>query len=392
MSNKLSNRANSIELSGIRKFYNKVQKVEGSISLTLGQPDFKVPKVIKDGMILAIEENKTVYTANAGIVELREEISNYLRGFNINYDKDEICVTVGGSEGLTTTFLAIINSGDKVLIPSPGYPAYESNTKLCGGIPIEYSLNEKDFSLELQKLEELIEKEKPKAIVISFPSNPTGGILSKENKEGLIEILKNKDILIITDEIYTSIYYGGEYHSLAQSREVLNKIIYVSGFSKMFSMTGLRLGYVCASPEIMNGILKVHQYNVSCATSIVQYGVMEGLKKGLTEVEKMKGEFEKRRDYVYDRLIKMGLTTNMPQGAFYIFPSIKKFGMTSEAFCDKLLYEKKIAVVPGSAFGTKGEGYFRISYAYSMEELTLALDKIEEFIGELCTVDEKKRS
>lgn len=383
MGNKLSNRANSIELSGIRKFYNKVQKVEGAISLTLGQPDFQVPKVIKDGMILAIEENKTVYTANAGIIELREEISNYLKGFNIKYDKDDICVTVGGSEGLTTVFLALINSGDKVLIPSPGYPAYESNTKLCGGIPIEYSLNENDFSLELKKLEELIENEKPKAIVISFPSNPTGGILSKENKEGLIEILKNKDILIITDEIYTSIYYDKEYHSLAQSSEVLNKIIYISGFSKMFSMTGLRLGYVCASPEIMSGILKVHQYNVSCATSIVQYGVVEGLKKGLIEIEKMKDEFEKRRDYVYARLIKMGLTTNKPEGAFYIFPSIKKFGLTSEEFCDKLLYEKKIAVVPGCAFGTMGEGYFRISYAYSMEELTLALDKIEEFICEL---------
>lgn len=380
---KVSNKANSIELSGIRKFFNKVQKVEGAISLTLGQPDFPAPDAIKEGMINAIQENKTVYTANAGIVELREEISKYLKGFDIDFDKEEICITVGGSEGLMTSFMTVINEGDKILVPSPGYPAYISNTKLCGGIPIEYKLDENDFSIDVKDLEKIIDREKPKAIVISLPSNPTGAIFSKEKCDELFNLLANKDILIITDEIYTAIYYKEQYYSIAQKKELLDRIIYISGFSKMFSATGIRIGYVCAKGELYNGILKVHQYNVSCAPSMAQYGVLNGLKHSSKDVEFMNEKFRERRDYVYDRLVKMGLQVNKPEGAFYIFPSIKKFNIKSEEFCDRLLQEKKVAIVPGDAFGTFGEGYIRISYAYAQEQLERALDALEEFIEQL---------
>lgn len=379
---KISNKANSIELSGIRKFFNKVQKVEGAISLTLGQPDFPAPDAIKEGMIKAIQENKTVYTANAGIVELREEISNYLKDFDIDFDKEEICITVGGSEGLLTSFMAIINEGDKILVPSPGYPAYLSNTKLCGGTPIEYKLDENDFSINVKELEKIIDVEKPKAIVISLPSNPTGAILPKEKLDELYNLLIDKDILIITDEIYTAIYYKEKYYSIAQKKELLDRIIYISGFSKMFSATGIRIGYVCAKGELYNAILKVHQYNVSCAPSMAQYGVLNGLKLSSKDVEFMNEKFKERRDYVYDRLVKMGLEVNKPEGAFYIFPSIKKFNIKSEEFCDRLLQEKKVAIVPGDAFGTFGEGYIRISYAYAQEQLEKALDALEEFIGQ----------
>lgn len=380
---KISNKANSIELSGIRKFFNKVQKVEGAISLTLGQPDFPAPEAIKAGMIKSIEENKTVYTANAGIAELREEISKYLNTFSIDYNKEEVCITVGGSEGLMTSFMAIINDGDKILVPSPGYPAYISNTKLCGGIPIEYKLDEEDFSINIKELEKFIDEEKPKAIVISLPSNPTGAILSKEKLEELYNLLVNKDILIITDEIYTAIYYKEHYYSIAQKKDLLDRIIYISGFSKMFSATGLRVGYVCAKGELYNAILKVHQYNVSCATSVSQYGVLNGLINSISDVEIMNEKFRERRDYVYNRLVKMGFVVNKPEGAFYIFPSIKKFNIKSEEFCDRLLQEKKVAIVPGDAFGTFGEGYIRISYAYAQEQLEKALDALEEFIKTL---------
>lgn len=382
MKNSISNNVQNIEISGIRKFYNKVVKVPNAISLTLGQPDFEVPRVIKDSMIKAIEENKTTYTSNAGILELRSEISKYLKRFNIKYNEDEICITVGGSEGLTSVFRAIVNEGDKVLIPTPAYPAYESCTKMMGGKVLNYELNQGDFSINLNTLEKIIKDEKPKVMILSFPSNPTGGILNKDERDKLSKIIKDNDILVITDEIYTAVYYEDKYYSIAQCEEIRENIIYVSGFSKMFSMTGLRIGYVCATERLMNGIMKVHQYNVSCAPSIAQWGAYEGLVNCLKDVEYMKNEFKSRRDYVYSRLIDMGFEVNIPKGAFYIFPSIKNFSMESEEFCDKLLSEAKVAVVPGNAFGKGGEGYIRISYAYSMKELEEAMNKMEKFIKE----------
>lgn len=373
-----------MEISGIRKFFNKVSKVDGAVSLTLGQPDFSVPQKIKKAMINAIEENRTGYTSNAGIEELRSAISNYLsKYFNINFDKDEICLTVGGSEGLLSTFTALINSGDKVLIPTPAYPAYESCVKLLGGEILNYYLKE-DFSIDFNKLEEIILKESPKIMVLSYPSNPTGAVLSKEDRDKLYTLIKDKDIMVISDEIYSSLVFEDEYYSIAQYEDIKNKIVLVSGFSKMFSMTGLRLGYICASPTLMGNIIKVHQYNVSCAPSIVQWGAYEGIKNCLDDVEHMKSEFVKRRDYLYKKLLSLGFEVNLPKGAFYIFPSIKNFNMSSDEFCERVLHEAKVAMVPGSAFGGGGEGHIRISYSYSMEELQEALERIEKWIRIIC--------
>ncbi|WP_195970328.1 pyridoxal phosphate-dependent aminotransferase [Clostridium thermobutyricum] len=371
----------SVQISGIRKFYNEVVKVKDAISLTLGQPDFNTPNCIKEEMKKAIDEDKTTYTPNAGIIQLREEISKYLKTLNINYSKEDICITVGGSEGLYSVFQSLVNPGENVLIPTPAYPAYESIVKIIGGKVFNYKLNE-DFSLNIEEIKRSLDESNSKILVLSFPTNPTGAILDKEGRDKLIKLIKDREIIVITDEIYASIIYD-DYYSIAQEDEILDKVIYISGFSKMFSATGLRIGYVCAKKDLMNEIMKVHQYGVSCATSIVQYGMISGLKNGLSEVDKMKQEFKNRRDFVCERLTKMGLEHTVPKGAFYIFPSIKKFNLSSYEFCRKLLNEEKVACVPGDAFGEGGEGYIRISYCYSIEELKLALDKIENFIKRL---------
>ncbi|CDM67951.1 putative aminotransferase YugH [Clostridium bornimense] len=378
----LSDRVNSIEISGIRQFYNKVRKVDGALSLTLGEPDFDVPSSIKKYMGEALDKNITHYTSNEGLLSLRKKISSYLDEFKIHYDEEEICVTVGGSEGLASVFGAIINPEDKVLIPSPGYPAYSALTKLYGGEEVLYKLKE-DFSIDVEKLRKLIEEEKPKAIVISYPSNPTGATLSKNNCVELYELLKDKEIFIITDEIYSGIVYEEEYNSLAQFEELKEKTIYVSGFSKLFSMTGLRLGYVCASPKYIKGIIKYHQYNVSCAHSVTQYAVAEGFDEALQESKKYVGEFRKRRDYIIERLKDMGMETYIPGGAFYVFPSIRKYGMSSQDFCEEFLNQYKVAIVPGDAFSSGGEGFVRISYAYSMDQLKDGMDKLEKFLKHL---------
>lgn len=370
-----------VRISGIRKFYNEVKKVEGAISLTLGQPDFQMPEIVKKALIEAVENNKTTYTENLGILELRTEISKYLGAKGINYNENDICITVGGSEALFTIFTALLNKGDKVLIPTPAYPAYESIVKIIGGEVVNYSLND-DFSINIEELKEYIEKEKIKYLVLSLPSNPTGAILSNEEKESLVKLIKEEDIIVISDEIYESLCYG-EYNSVAQCSDVLEKIIYVNGFSKMLSMTGLRVGYFACKEEMMNELIKVHQYNVSCAPSISQWAVVEGLKRGLNDVAKMKLVFEKRRQFVIKELEDIGLDVVEPMGAFYVFPSIKKFNISSEEFCLRLLNEYKVACVPGSAFGIGGEGYIRISYCYSDEQLKEALLKIKAFCNTL---------
>lgn len=377
----LSSNIDNIEISGIRKFYNKVAKIEGAISLTLGEPDFKIPGEIKEAMKKSIDEDRTTYTPNAGIEELREEISKYLESLNISFSREEICVTVGGSEGLLSTFTGILNPGDKVLIPSIAYPAYENCVKILGGEVINYNIKE-DLSLDMEQLERVIEKECPKVMVVSYPSNPTGQLLTKDQCNRLFNILKDKDILIVSDEIYSSIVFG-EFNSISQYGKLKDKLILIGGFSKMFSMTGIRIGYVCATEWILNNIIKVHQYNVSCAPSIGQYGALEGLRKSMYHIEHIKSDLKLRRDYVYDRLVSMGLEVIRPEGAFYIFPCIKSFGFSSEDFCDKLLQDTKVAVVPGTAFGRGGEGYVRISYCYSMEELKLSLDLMEQWLNQM---------
>ncbi|AOR23991.1 pyridoxal phosphate-dependent aminotransferase [Clostridium taeniosporum] len=377
----MNSRVEKIQISGIRRFYEKVQKVEGAISLTIGQPDFNVPIDIKKAMIDVIKKDKTTYTSNAGIEPLREEISNYLRKFNINYDKEEICITVGGSEGLFAVLSAIINQEDKILIPSPAYPAYESISNIIGAKVVNYSLND-DFTLNVDEIKRKIKEENIKYLLISFPSNPTGAILSKENRNELIKLIKENDIIVITDEMYSAIIFD-EYYSVAQESEILDKVIYVSGFSKIFSMTGLRVGYFACKNKFMKEIIKVHQYAVSCAPSIAQWGALEGLKKSLDDVENMRKTFELRKRYCIKRLNDIGIEVIEPKGAFYIFPSIKKFNMSSEDFCTRLLKEEKLACVPGTAFGTLGEGYMRISYCYSNEVLSEAFNRLEKFIKKL---------
>ena len=367
-----------IEISGIRKCFNKLQEVPDAISLTLGQPDFKVPDTIKRAMIDAINNDNTIYTANAGIYELRKEISSYLRSYNINYEPEEVCITIGGSEGLYSALSALINPGDRLIIPSPGYPAYKSIGTILGAEIEEYSLQE-DFSLNYEDLEEKIKKGSNNILVISFPSNPTGAILSFEDREKLHKLIKDNEILVITDEIYSALCYS-DYYSIAEHQDIKEKIIYVSGFSKMFSMTGLRVGYICAPKEILKEIMKVHQYNVSCATSISQYAALEGLRSSMEDVAYMKEVFRERRDFVYNKLIGLGFQCNLPEGAFYVFPSIKSFNMKSEEFCDDLLYNGKVACVPGTAFGSKGEGFIRISYSYSKEELQKGFNRIGKWL------------
>ena len=367
-----------IEISGIRKFFNKLQEVPDAISLTLGQPDFKVPERIKRAMVDAINNDNTIYTANAGIYELRKEICTYLGGYNINYEPEEVCITVGGSEGLYSALSALINPGDRLIIPDPAYPAYKSIGTILGAEIDEYKLQE-DFSLNFEDLKLKIKKGSKNILVLSFPSNPTGAILSLEDRKKLQELIKENEILVITDEIYSALCYS-EYYSIAECQDIKEKIIYVSGFSKMFSMTGLRVGYICAPKEILREIMKVHQYNVSCATSISQYAALEGLRSSLGDVSYMKETFRERRDFVYHKLLKLGFKCNFPQGAFYIFPSIKGFNMKSEDFCDDLLYEGKVACVPGTAFGARGEGFIRISYSYSKEELQEAFNRMEKWI------------
>lgn len=375
----ISNNVKNIEISGIRKFYNKVSKVDGAISLTLGQPDFPVPCKVKEAMIKALENNKTTYTANAGLLELREEISKFLKEMDMDYSEDEICVTVGGSEGLFSVFAALINSKDKVLIPTPAYPAYESCVKLFGGEVINYNLYS-GFQPDFAELEEIIIREKPKVLVVSYPSNPTGAVLSKEALDKFCKIIKENKIIVISDEMYSSLCFEDKYYSIGQLKEIKDKVIIVGGFSKMFSMTGLRVGYVCAVNPYIENVIKVHQYNVSCAASISQWGAYEGLRSCKSDIEYMKNEFIKRRDYLYKRLIELGFAVEIPKGAFYIFASIDKFNMKSEEFCERLLNEAKVAVIPGTAFGIGGEGYIRISYSYSMEELTEAMNRIEKWI------------
>lgn len=376
----MNKRVEKIQISGIRRFAEKVKKVEGAISLTIGQPDFNVPIVVASGMINAVETNKTSYTSNAGIDELREEICTYLRSFNIKYNKDEVCITVGGSEGLFSVFFALMNTGDKILIPGPAYPAYENISTMIGADVVHYRLND-DFTINIDEIKNKLDTEDIRYLMLSFPSNPTGAILTKDQRDELIEIIKEREITVITDEMYASIIFD-EYYSVAQCDSIRDKVIFVGGFSKMFSMTGLRIGYVACSDIYMKEIMKVHQYGVSCAPSIAQYGALEGLKKAMEDVEKMKESFERRKNYCIKRLKELNIDVVDPKGAFYIFPSIKKFNISSEEFCERLLNEGKVGFVPGNAFGDFGEGYMRISYCYSDEILKEAFDRLEKFIGD----------
>ena len=385
MRNPLSDKIVSIEPSGIRKFFDIVNEMKDAISLGVGEPDFDTPWHIREEGIYSLERGRTFYTSNAGLKELKEEIAAYLdRRFDLPYDPGhEIVVTIGGSEAIDAAFRAMLNPGDEVLLPQPSYVSYEPCIVLADGVPVPIALREEDgFKLTKELLLGAI-TDKTKILVMPFPNNPTGAIMTKEDLEEIVDVIIEKDLFVISDEIYSELTYGSNHVSIASFPGMIERTIVINGFSKSYAMTGWRLGYACGPRVIMDQILKIHQYAIMCAPTTSQYAAVSALKKGDADVERMRTAYNQRRNYLMRRFDKMGLQCFEPFGAFYVFPSIKEFGLTSEEFATRLLQQEKVAVVPGTAFGTSGEGYVRISYAYSIEDLKEALERVEHFIAGL---------
>ncbi len=385
MRNPLSDKIVSIEPSGIRKFFDIVNEMKDAISLGVGEPDFDTPWHIREEGIYSLERGRTFYTSNAGLKELKEEIAAYLdRRFDLPYDPGhEIVVTIGGSEAIDAAFRAMLNPGDEVLLPQPSYVSYEPCIVLADGVPVPIALREEDgFKLTKELLLGAI-TDKTKILVMPFPNNPTGAIMTKEDLEEIVDVIIEKDLFVISDEIYSELTYGSNHVSIASFPGMKERTIVINGFSKSYAMTGWRLGYACGPRVIMDQILKIHQYAIMCAPTTSQYAAVSALKKGDADVERMRTAYNQRRNYLMRRFDKMGLQCFEPFGAFYVFPSIKEFGLTSEEFATRLLQQEKVAVVPGTAFGMSGEGYVRISYAYSIEDLKEALERVEHFINRL---------
>ena len=387
MRNPLSNTIVTIPPSGIRKFFDIVSEMEGAISLGVGEPDFDTPWHIREEGIYSLERGRTFYTSNAGLKELKEEISRYLkRRYHVLYDySNEIMVTVGGSEAIDIALRAMINpgAGEEVLIPQPSYVSYVPCTVLAGGVPVIIELEAKDdFRLTPEKL---LEKITPntKILVLPFPNNPTGAIMEKEDLEAIAKIVIEKDLFVISDEIYSELTYKGEHTTIASFPGMKERTVLINGFSKAFAMTGWRLGYACAPEQILTQMLKIHQFAIMCAPTTSQYAGVEALRNSDEDVKNMREAYNQRRRYLMHEFKEMGLDCFEPYGAFYTFPCIKRFGMTSDEFATRLLREEKVAVVPGTAFGDCGEGYLRISYAYSLEDLKKALERIKRFINKL---------
>ncbi len=375
-----------IQPSGIRKFFDIAQQVEGVISLSVGEPDFKTPWAARKEAITVLEKGRTAYTANAGLAQLRTEISKYLKNFiRTEYDPmSEIIVTVGGSEALDLAMRALIQPGDEVLVPEPSFVCYSPIITVCGGTPVPIVMTVEDkFRLRPEALRAAITP-RTKALIMPFPNNPTGSIMRREDLEKIAEILRDTNIMIISDEIYSEMTYGGEKHvSIAECDGMRERTIVVNGFSKTYAMTGWRLGY-CAGPQpVIKQMLKLHQYCIMSSPTVSQYAAITALTSCREDVDHMIEEYDMRRRLVVKGFNDMGLTCFEPEGAFYVFPCIKSTGMTSAEFCEKLIYSKKVAVVPGSAFGASGEGYVRVSYAYSVQHITTALARIREFIEEM---------
>lgn len=383
MRNPLSKRIVEIEPSGIRKFFDIVNEMSDAISLGVGEPDFDTPWHIREEGIYSLEKGRTFYTSNAGLKELKIEISNYLkRRCQITYDYNhEIMVTVGGSEAIDIAMRAMLDPGDEVLIPQPSYVSYLPCATLANGVPVIIELKaENEFRLTAEELEAAI-TDKTKLLVLPFPNNPTGSIMEKKDLEKIAEVIKKHDLYVLSDEIYSELTYGEKSHvSIASLPGMWERTIVINGFSKAYAMTGWRLGYACGPKVIIEQMLKIHQFAIMCAPTTSQYAAVEALRNGDEDVERMREEYDGRRRFLLHRFKEMGLECFEPYGAFYIFPCIKKFGMTSEEFATKLLEAEKVAVVPGTAFGASGEGFIRISYAYSLENLRIALERIEHFI------------
>ena len=386
MRNPLSKTIEQIKPSGIRKFFDIVSEMPNAISLGVGEPDFDTPWHIREEGIYSLEKGKTFYTSNSGLLELREEICKwYKRKYDVDYDyKTETLMTVGGSEGIDVALRAMLNPGDEVIIPEPCYVSYVPCVELAGGVPVTISLkNENQFRLTPDELLEAI-TDKTKILILSFPNNPTGAIMSKKDLEPIAQICKEKDIFVISDEIYSELTYGDEQHcSIGSFPDMKERTIIVNGFSKAYAMTGWRLGYALAPKIIAEQMTKIHQFAIMCAPTASQYAAISAIKDGDKDIANMRESYDNRRRYLLRTFEEMGLPCFEPFGAFYVFPCIKEFGMTSDDFATQLLKEEELAVVPGTAFGECGEGFVRISYAYSLDELREAMSRIERFIAKL---------
>lgn len=384
MKDMLSKKAVMLEPSGIRKFFDIVSEMPEAISLGVGEPDFDTPWRIREEGIYSLEKGRTFYTSNAGLVELRDEICRYLkRKYHLRYRNDEVLVSVGGSEGIDVALRAIINPGDEVIVPQPSFVCYVPCVIMSDGIPVTVELKEENkFKLTREQLEEAV-TDKTKAIIMSFPNNPTGAIMTKKDLEPIADFAKEHDLIVISDEIYSELTYGHKHVSIGALPDMKERTIVINGFSKAFAMTGWRLGYAAAPKVIMEQMVKIHQYGIMAAPTTSQYAAVEALRACDDEVEDMKNSYNQRRRYLLHRFRELGLECFEPEGAFYAFPCIKEFGMSSEKFAEELLKEQKVAIVPGTAFGACGEGYLRVSYAYSIDELKEALNRLGTFIEKL---------
>ncbi|MBD9222593.1 aminotransferase class I/II-fold pyridoxal phosphate-dependent enzyme [bacterium] len=385
MTKPLSKMVETIKPSGIRKFFDIVSEMKDAISLGVGEPDFDTPWHIRDEGIYALSKGKTFYTSNAGLKELREEICNYLkRKQNIQYNPlKEVIVTVGGSEAIDIGLRAIINAGDEVIIPQPAYVSYEPCTILAGAKPVIINLKaENEFRLTAEELENAI-TDKTKVLILPFPNNPTGAIMEREDLEKIAEVIRKHDIYVMSDEIYSELTYKGEHVSIASIEGMQERTILINGFSKAYAMTGWRLGYACGPEAIIKQMTKIHQFAIMCAPTTSQYAAVEALKNGEADVKMMRQAYNQRRRFLLNAFKEMNLECFEPFGAFYVFPCIKEFGMTSEEFATRFLEEEKVAAVPGNAFGESGEGYLRISYAYSLDNLKIAMERFKRFVDKL---------
>ena len=385
MRNPLSDKVVQMKPSGIRKFFDLVQEMPDAISLGVGEPDFDTPWHIREEGIYSLEKGRTFYTSNAGLLELRKAIAHYMyRKYELTYNPaHEIVVTVGGSEGIDLALRAMLNPGDEVILPEPAFVSYLPCVKLADGVPVTIDLKEENhFKLKPEELLAAI-TDKTKILILSYPNNPTGAIMTREDLEPIAEIVKEKDLYVISDEIYAELTYGQDHCSIASLPGMRDRTIIINGFSKSFAMTGWRMGFATGPELIMQQILKIHQFAIMCAPTNSQFAAVEALKNCDMEVEMMVEAYDQRRRFLLNAFKEMGLECFEPYGAFYVFPSIKKFGMTSEEFATRLLSEQKLAVVPGTAFGASGEGFVRISYAYSIENLKVGLERIQKFIESL---------
>lgn len=385
MRNPIADRVAEIKPSGIRKFFDIVSEMKDAISLGVGEPDFDTPWHIRDEGIYSLEKGRTFYTSNAGLKELRQEISNYMnRKHGVTYNPlKEVLITVGGSEAIDMGLRAMLNPGDEVLIPQPSYVSYKPCTILAGGKPVIINLKaENEFRLTAKELEEAI-TDKTKVLILPFPNNPTGAIMERKDLEAIAEVILKHDIFVMSDEIYGELTYTEKHVSIVELPGMKERTVLINGFSKAYAMTGWRLGYACGPEEIIGQMTKLHQFAIMCAPTTSQYAAIEALKNGDEDIAEMRMAYNQRRRYLMNAFREMGLECFEPYGAFYVFPCIKEFGMTSDEFATRFLEEEKVAVVPGTAFGDCGEGYLRISYAYSLENLKVAIGRLEHFVKKL---------